>query len=59
MTRQAMGIDQKIVHGTEFHLVRVLIDAGKNLGQKCCKDFPLQRFGEPMGDNKTLLESYN
>lgn len=56
MARQAMGIDQKVVHGAEFHLVGVLIYAGENLRQECCKYFSLKRIREAMGNNEAFLE---
>ena len=56
MARETMGIDQKIVHGTEFHLVGVLIDAGKDLRQERRKHFSLERFGESMGNDQPFLK---
>jgi hypothetical protein len=56
MTRETVGIDQKIVHGTEFHLVGVLIDAGKDLRQERRKHFSLERFGESMGNDQPFLK---
>jgi len=59
MAGQAVSIDQKIVHGAEFHLVGVLIDTGKDLRQECGKDFSLQGLREKMGNDEAFLKSHD
>ena len=57
MAGQAVGVDQKVVHSTEFHLVGVLIYTGKNLRQERRKYLSLKRIGEAVGNDQTFLES--
>jgi hypothetical protein len=59
MTGQSVGIDQKIVHGTEFHLVGVLIYTGKNLRKERRKDLSLKWIGEAMSNDEPFLERHH